>query len=97
MDALEVNENTESKPEPKCPVAHGGTIASSAAMRSNRDWWPNQLNLKILHQHSNLSDPMGEAFDYAEEFKKLDLAALKQDLTALVTDSQEWWPADLCH
>ncbi len=97
MDALEVNENTESKPEPKCPVAHGGTIASSAAMRSNRDWWPNQLNLKILHQHSNLSDPMGEAFDYAEEFKKLDLAALKQDLTALMTDSQEWWPADFGH
>jgi len=97
MDALEVNENTESKPEPKCPVAHGGTIASSAAMRSNRDWWPNQLNLKILHQHSNLSDPMGEAFDYAEEFKKLDLAALKKDLTALMTDSQEWWPADFGH
>jgi catalase-peroxidase len=97
MDALEVNENTESKPEPKCPVAHGGTIASSAAMRSNRDWWPNQLNLKILHQHSGLSDPMGEAFDYAEEFKKLDLAALKKDLTALMTDSQEWWPADFGH
>ncbi|MCL6705400.1 catalase/peroxidase HPI [Pseudomonas sp. R2.Fl] len=66
-------------------------------MRSNRDWWPNQLNLKILHQNSALSDPMGPAFDYAEEFKKLDLAALKKDLTALMTDSQDWWPADFGH
>ena len=97
MDALEVNENTEAKPEPKCPVAHGATIASNAAMRSNRDWWPNQLNLKILHQHSSLSDPMGEAFDYAEEFSKLDLEALKKDLHALMTDSQDWWPADFGH
>jgi len=97
MDALEVNENTESNPAPKCPVAHGATIAANAAMRSNRDWWPNQLSLKILHQHSALSDPMGETFDYAEEFKKLDFAALKQDLHALMTDSQEWWPADFGH
>ena len=71
------------------PVAGGGT--------SNRDWWPNQLNLGILHQHSNLSNPMGEAFDYAEQFKKLDLAAVKQDLYALMTDSREWWPADYGH
>ena len=97
MDALEVNENTDAKPEAKCPVAHGAAIASNAAMRSNRDWWPNQLNLKILHQHSSLSDPMGEAFDYAEEFKKLDLEALKKDLHALMTDSQDWWPADFGH
>ncbi|MEJ2212449.1 MAG: catalase-peroxidase, partial [Anaerolineae bacterium] len=70
-------------------VAGGGT--------SNRDWWPNQLNLHILHQHSPLSNPMGEDFDYAEEFKKLDLEAVKQDLYALMTDSQDWWPADYGH
>ena len=78
----------------KCPVMHG---AASMNTRSNRDWWPNQLNLKILHQHDRKSDPMGEGFDYAAEFKKLDLAALKSDLTALMTDSQDWWPADYGH
>jgi catalase-peroxidase len=66
-------------------------------MWSNRDWWPNQLNLKILHQHAPASNPMGEAFDYAREFKKLDLTALKRDLYALMTDSQDWWPADFGH
>jgi catalase-peroxidase len=76
----------------KCPVIH-----TSVGARSNRDWWPNQLNLKILHQNSSLSNPMGKAFNYAEEFKKLDLAAVKQDLYALMTDSQEWWPADFGH
>jgi len=64
---------------------------------SNRDWWPNQLNLKMLHQNSSLSNPMGEAFNYAEEFKKLDLKAIKKDLYALMTDSQDWWPADYGH
>ena len=78
----------------KCPVAHGTT---SMSMRTNRDWWPNQLNVRMLHQNSALSDPMGKGFNYAEAFKKLDLAALKQDLTALMTDSQEWWPADYGH
>ena len=81
------------KEDSKGPVmgstARGGT--------SNRDWWPNQLNLKILHQHSHMSNPMGEAFNYAEEFKKLDLKALKKDLYALMTDSQDWWPADYGH
>ena len=76
----------------KCPVVH-----TAVGVRSNRDWWPNQLNLKILHQNSSLSDPMGATFDYAEEFKKLDLAALKKDLTALMTTSQDWWPADFGH
>jgi catalase-peroxidase len=76
----------------KCPVIH-----TTVGAKSNRDWWPNQLNLKILHQNSALSDPMGAAFNYAEEFKKLDLTALKKDLTALMTDSQEWWPADFGH
>jgi len=77
----------------KCPVMHG----ASAGSRSNRDWWPNQLNLGILHQHSPLSDPMGEAFDYAREFSTLDLEALRKDLVALMTDSQDWWPADYGH
>jgi catalase-peroxidase len=75
-----------------CPVIH-----STLRSRSNRDWWPNQLNLKVLHQNSSLSNPMGAAFNYAEEFKKLDLAAVKKDLTALMTDSQDWWPADFGH
>lgn len=76
----------------RCPVMH-----TNNTVRSNRDWWPNQLNLKILHQRSELSDPMGRTFNYAEEFKKLDLVALKQDLFALMSDSQEWWPADYGH
>ncbi len=78
----------------KCPFPHGNTSVSA---RSNRDWWPNQLNLKILHQNSALSNPMGKAFNYAEEFKKLDLEALKKDLFALMTESQDWWPADFGH
>ncbi|MBY3191654.1 catalase/peroxidase HPI [Rhizobium laguerreae] len=77
----------------KCPVAHGNTPRS----RSNRDWWPNQLNVQILHQNSGRADPLGQAFDYAEEFKKLDLDGLKKDLHALMTDSQDWWPADFGH
>jgi len=78
--------------ESKCPFNHaagGGT--------TNRDWWPNQLNLKILHQHSSLSDPLGEEFNYADAFERLDFQALKQDLRALMTDSQDWWPADFGH
>jgi catalase-peroxidase len=81
----------------KCPVAHGGRIAADSSMRSNRDWWPNQLNIKLLHQYSALSNPMGEQFDYAAEFKTLDYEGLKADLRALMTDSQEWWPADFGH
>ena len=81
----------------KCPVAHGVNRNATFKGRSNRDWWPNQLNLKILHQNSALSDPMGAEFDYAEAFKALDLAAVKADLTALMTDSQDWWPADWGH
>jgi catalase-peroxidase len=81
----------------KCPVMHGAPRHAIFGGRSNRDWWPNQLNLRILHQQSALSNPMPEGFDYAAEFKKLDLAALRQDLFALMTDSQEWWPADYGH
>jgi len=77
--------------ETKCPFA-GATTA-----QTNRDWWPHQLNLQVLHQHSNLSNPMGEKFDYAKEFKSLDLKAVVKDLHALMTDSQEWWPADFGH
>ena len=80
--------------ENKCPVPHGTHKHTAGKGTSNQDWWPNQLNLKVLHQNSALSNPMGEAFNYADEFKKLDLAALKQDLYALMTDSQDWWPAD---
>ncbi|MBX2963140.1 MAG: catalase/peroxidase HPI [Cyclobacteriaceae bacterium] len=76
----------------KCPFHH-----SAGSGTQNQDWWPNQLKLNILRQHSSLSDPMGEKFNYAEEFKKLDLAALKKDLTDLMTDSQDWWPADFGH
>jgi catalase-peroxidase len=77
---------TDEKSVGKCPVMH-----------TNRDWWPNQLNIQVLHQHSALSNPMGEAFDYAKEFKSLDLNAVIKDLHALMTDSQEWWPADFGH
>ncbi|MCF3643010.1 catalase/peroxidase HPI [Rhizobium sp. TRM95111] len=76
----------------KCPVAHAPSRG-----RSNRDWWPNQLDVQALHQHSGRSDPMGESFDYREAFKALDLDALKKDLHALMTDSQDWWPADFGH
>jgi len=78
----------------KCPVAHGATNMS---MRQNRDWWPNQLNVSMLHQNSPAASPMDKDFNYIEEFKKLDLAAVKQDLHALMTDSKEWWPADFGH
>ncbi len=81
----------------KCPVTGRTSKQVAGGGTSNRDWWPNQLNLKILHQHSDLSNPMGEAFNYAEEFKKLDLKAVKKDLYALMTDSQDWWPADWGH
>jgi catalase-peroxidase len=81
----------------KCPVTGWTSKPIAGGGMSNRDWWPNQLNLKILHQHSHMSNPMGVAFNYAEEFKKLDLKALKEDLYALMTDSQEWWPADYGH
>ena len=80
--------------EAKCPFAGNVTKNTVAGSQSNANWWPEQLNLKILHQHSNLSDPMDEKFDYAEEFKSLDLHAVVKDLTALMTDSQDWWPAD---
>jgi len=81
----------------KCPVAHRAGKPTSLAGRSNRDWWPNQLNLQVLHQHSALSNPMGAGFDYAAVFKKLDLGAVRRDLLALMTESQDWWPADWGH
>ncbi|HEV2401254.1 MAG TPA: catalase/peroxidase HPI [Candidatus Sulfotelmatobacter sp.] len=89
-----VSPETEQKTtiESKCPVAHSGNRP-----RTNTDWWPNQVDVSILHHHSNLSDPMGEEFNYAEEFKTLDLNAVVKDLHALMTDSQPWWPADFGH
>jgi catalase-peroxidase len=82
----------EQASEGKCPVMHGGSRA-----HTNRDWWPNQLDLRVLHQQCPLSDPMGEDFDYAKEFQSLDLNAVVKDLRAVMTDSQEWWPADFGH
>ncbi len=81
----------------KCPFHSGNLNQAAGGGTRNQDWWPDKLNLNILRQHSSLSDPMGEDFDYAEEFKKLDLAAVKKDLYDLMTDSQEWWPADFGH
>src|SRR5213593_1164353 len=78
--------------ETKCPFPHEVTRG-----RSNRDWWPNQLKLDVLHQQSPATNPMGKDFTYAEEFKSLDLAAVKKDLLAVMTDSQPWWPADFGH
>ncbi|MDO8416014.1 MAG: catalase/peroxidase HPI [Agitococcus sp.] len=83
--------------ESKCPFAATQNKTTTAGVRSNRDWWPKQLNLNILHQHAPAANPMDADFDYAEAFKNLDFAALKQDLTALMTDSQDWWPADWGH
>ena len=83
--------------ESKCPVMHGALTTNSSSGTSNQDWWPNQLNLTILHQHDKKTDPMSEGFDYREEFKKLDYDALKKDLNDLMTDSQDWWPADYGH
>ena len=84
-------------PAGKCPVMHGTPKHTVFAGRSNRDWWPNQLNLKILHQNTAELSPMPKGFNYAEAFKKLDLEAVRRDLTALMTDSQAWWPADYGH
>ena len=83
--------------EMKCPVTGHTGKSISGGGTSNKDWWPDQLNLKILHQNSGLSNPMGNDFDYAEEFKKLDLKAVKEDLYKLMTDSKDWWPADYGH
>ncbi len=88
-----MNSNDE-KSAGKCPVMHGG---STSAGSSSMDWWPDALNLEILHQHDTKTNPLGAEFDYAKEFKKLDLEAVKKDLHALMTDSQEWWPADWGH
>jgi len=83
--------------ESQCPFNHGQSRKVAGGGKTNRDWWPNQLNLRILHQRSSMSDPMGADFDYTKEFQSLDLAALKKDLTDLMTDSQDWWPADFGH
>ena len=85
------------KSEGKCPVMHGAMTTHSSSGTSNKDWWPNQLNLNILHQHDTKSNPMDEGYDYREEFKGIDYDALKKDLSDLMTDSQDWWPADYGH
>jgi catalase-peroxidase len=92
MEAVPDTQPQTNSSESKCPVAHG-----AGKVNTNADWWPKQLNLSVLHQNSNLSNPMGEEFDYAREFKTLNLNAVIKDLRALMTDSQEWWPADFGH
>ncbi|OOG75518.1 catalase/peroxidase HPI [Flavobacterium sp. A45] len=91
------NQNGHSNGEGKCPFSGASSKQSAGSGTRNNDWWPNQLKLNVLRQHSSLSNPMGETFDYAEAFKSLDLAAVKKDLFALMTDSQDWWPADYGH
>src|SRR5260370_11668271 len=91
MEKELATEEESASTEAKCPFTSGTPI------HTNRDWWPNQLTLQVLHQHSTLSNPMGEEFDYAKEFKSLDLNAVIKDLHALMTDSQDWWPADFGH
>ena len=81
----------------KCPVMHGAMSTYSSSGTSNKDWWPNQLNISILHQHDKKTNPMGEDFNYRNEFKKIDYKSLKKDLNELMTDSQDWWPADYGH
>ena len=88
-----MSDNTEGK----CPVMHGAMTSNSSTGQSNKDWWPDALNLNILHQHDSKSNPLGEDFNYREEFQKLDYVALKKDLNDLMTDSQDWWPADYGH
>src|SRR6476661_4939948 len=88
----QIHQRTKAMTEPKCPFDH-----SAGNARRNKEWWPNQLRLDVLRQRSPKSDPMGEGFDYAAEFKSLDLAAVKEDLHALMTLSQDWWPADFGH
>ena len=83
--------------EGKCPFSSGAVKQSAGAGRVNRDWWPNQLKLNILRQHSSLTNPMEKSFNYAEEFEKIDLDALKKDMFELMTTSQDWWPADYGH
>ena len=87
-----MNAKVRDKGAGKCPFDHIAGVG-----RTNRDWWPNQLRLELLHQHSAKSDPMGRTFNYAKEFKSLDYKALKKDLVKLMTDSQDWWPADFGH
>ncbi len=91
------SKSTDMNSESKCPFHNGSSRQTAGGGTKNRDWWPNKLNLDILRQHSSLSDPMDEDFDYAEEFKKLDFKAVKKDLNELMTDSQDWWPADWGH
>ena len=90
--AVPTTQEKTTSTESKCPVAHGGR-----KLHSNADWWPNQIDLRVLHRNSPASDPMGKGFNYAEEFKTLDLPAVKKDLEALMTNSQDWWPADFGH
>ncbi|KAK0331584.1 hypothetical protein LTR94_028353, partial [Friedmanniomyces endolithicus] len=90
-------DGSDEKPAGGCPVTGSGAKPRVSRGRTNRDWWPNALNVKVLHQNVEPANPMGPDFDYRDEFRKLDLKAIKADLTALMTDSQPWWPADYGH
>ena len=83
--------------ESKCPVMHGANTKNTGEGTTNRDWWPNQLDISILHQHDEKSNPMEKDFNYREHFKKIDYDGLKKDLNELMTNSQDWWPADYGH
>jgi catalase-peroxidase len=100
VETLQEEKRDNTSSETKCPVSHSngsGNGGRGSGRRTNRDWWPNHLELELLHQHSNLSNPMGEEFDYVEEFKKIDYWQLKKDLAEVMTNSQDWWPADFGH
>ncbi|HLL95347.1 MAG TPA: peroxidase family protein, partial [Spirosoma sp.] len=93
----DVNDESKVNTVGKCPFMGGALNKSAGGGTRNRDWWPNQLKLNILRQHATLSDPMGDTFNYAEEFRTLDLAAVKRDIVELMAESQDWWPADYGH
>jgi len=104
VNSIKMEENKQSSgssyntnSESKCPFSGGAAKQSAGSGTTNKDWWPNQLKLNILRQHAAPSNPMGESFNYAAEFKSLDLDAVKKDIFALMTNSQEWWPADYGH
>ena len=94
FEAIKNADPTLMNGEAKCPVSHGSSDQHTNRAQTNKEWWPDQVNLNILHQHDHKTNPMDDNFDYKKEFQSLDYDALKQDLNDLMTDSQEWWPAD---
>lgn len=97
IERRRVMENKNHHNASQCPFSHGSVTSHTSKRTTNKDWWPNQLNLSILHQHDRKTNPHDEEFHYAQEFQKLDYQALKEDLRKLMTSSQDWWPADYGH